>query len=83
VKFVTENTRRYAAMRDLFRSSRARLETLLAQHQGLVAARAPAVERQALVRAIHDLMSALGREALHENTDWLTMHRNRPVEPVV
>lgn len=40
-----------------------------------------ALERS--VRAIQDHLVALGREALQENTDWLLMHRNNPVEPML
>ena len=32
--------------------------------------------------AIQGLFITLGKESLHENTEWLLMRRNRPVEPV-
>lgn len=85
-KFVGENTRRYAAMRDLFRASRTKLTDLLNHYQQQIAAPASVQtekEKEHTLRAIQEHLAALGKEALHENTDWLQMHRNKPVEPVL
>ena len=32
---------------------------------------------------IHSLLFALGKEALDENSEWLILHRARPMEPVM
>lgn len=32
---------------------------------------------------IHQLLYALGKEALDENSEWLILHRSRPMEPVM
>jgi hypothetical protein len=77
LRFTTENSRRYAAMRDLFQAAHTRLKKLLQEHEKT----SDSAEKQRLLAAIQGLLLALGTEALHENTDWLEMHRDRPPEP--
>ena len=83
VKFADENTKRYTAMRDLFRPSRRKLEALLERYQEQIEGGAPEEQKAHSVRAIQSYLAAIGKEALHENTDWLQMHRNKPIEPVL
>jgi hypothetical protein len=95
VKFANENCRRYGAMRDLFRAAGGRIGEYLdaaAEHleaseaAGSHAVAVAVAEAEAFDRVVGGIQSALvdlGQEALHENTDWLLMHRNKPVEPIV
>lgn len=73
LRFHTENIRRYDAMKDLFRSAGERLDAELAR---------PTAGTDEVARA-HQLLFELGREALSENAEWLGMHRDRPIEPVL
>jgi hypothetical protein len=73
MRFHTENIRRYSGMHALFHAAGVRLD-LIVNGPGEVADR---LERS---RAV---LFELGREALNENAEWLGMHRDRPVEPVL
>jgi len=81
-KFSKENSRRYTAMRDLFRAAQTKFRHLLAHAENQRKESRPAEEVNATITSIQQLLGALGREAIHENTYWLLMHRNKPVEPV-
>jgi hypothetical protein len=73
----TENMRRYASMKSMFKGVDERYGEYLAACDGS----SPAM----IERVFDDLRSlivAVGREALSENADWLFTHRARPVEPV-
>lgn len=73
LRFLTENIRRYDAMRELYFAAGKRLDGILS---------APIDEGQKVAQS-HALLFALGREALQENAEWLGMHRDRPIEPVL
>lgn len=79
-KHADENTKRYAAMRDLFRAAKARMDHLLKQHLEAIA-HGNESEQERLLKAMQQHLAALGQEALQENSDWLQMHRIKPVEP--
>jgi len=81
-KHADENTKRYSAMRDLFRAAKDRMDRLLDQHQQAIDTRNES-EQNRLLLAIQQHLSAIGQEALHEQTDWLQMHRIKPIEPVL
>ena len=93
VKFTGENSRRYQGMRGQFRSAKAKIERLLNRYESLVEKHReesdveesrPKLEEEmkGTEKAIQELLIVLGRESLHENTEWLLMRRNRPVEPI-
>ena len=74
---VTENMRRYASMKSMFKGVDERFGEYLAACNG----NDPAVV-QRVFEDIRSLIIAAGRESLPENADWLFTHRARPVEPV-
>ena len=92
VKFTGENSRRYESMRGQFGSARKKIGRLLDRYEALVekeaneADLAKRIEMQRemvrLQKSIQGLLITLGKESLHENTEWLLMRRNRPVEPM-
>ncbi len=92
VKFSSENSRRYTAMLGQFRSARKKIDRLLKRYESLIEQSAVCTDRAEKIaiekrmmrtqKAIQDLYLILGKEALHEHTEWLLMRRNRPVEPV-
>jgi hypothetical protein len=73
----TENMRRYASMKAMFKGVDERYGEYLAAVNG---------SNPEMVQRVFDdlraLIVAVGREALSENADWLFTHRARPVEPV-
>jgi hypothetical protein len=73
----TENMRRYASMKSMFKGVDERYGEYLAASNG---------SNPEMVQRVFDdlraLIVAVGREALSENADWLFTHRARPVEPV-
>lgn len=78
VKFLTENINRYRSMQDVFTGARQKLDLLLDDF-----GRTDDTElRNEILREVHDLLRNLGNEAIFENSDWLQMHRNRPIKPV-
>lgn len=92
VKFTSENSRRYELMRGQFGAARKKIGGLLDRYESLIEQDATEtdllkrveLEREMLrlQKAVQGLFVTLGKEALHENTEWLLMRRNRPVEPV-
>jgi hypothetical protein len=76
--FLAEQSRQYAAARDLFACADRRLAHLL-ERLAAAADGTPACRR--LLAEIHDLLHQLGCEALDENAEWLILHRARPLEP--
>ncbi|HEY1050871.1 MAG TPA: hypothetical protein VGE39_13970 [Prosthecobacter sp.] len=81
LRFATANCRRYSAMHSLFRAAHRRLGDLLEQHGKAIAGGVPS-EHLRLQHAIQDYLKVLGEEALHENSAWLEMRRDKPVEPL-
>ncbi len=73
LRFHTENIRRYDAMHELYHAAGKRLDALLA---------APQFGAHEVDQA-QEVLFELGREALSENAEWLGMHRDRPIEPVL
>ncbi len=83
VKFTRENSRRYESMRGQFTAARRKIDRLLRRYERMIERGEPEEELDRMQKSIQDLFVVLGREALHENTDWLLMRRNRPVEPAL
>ncbi len=81
VHFLTDNIRRYGEMAALFTAAGRRLNDHLGLLEQAIDAGEITLARQAL-RDSQRLIEELGREALHENSEWLSMHRNHPIEPV-
>jgi hypothetical protein len=77
-KLYSELTRQNQALENLFTCADRRLERLIAIYNNPQTP-SPAVERA--LREIHSILFQLGREALAENTEWLVLHRTRPLEP--
>ena len=76
--FWTENARRYGAMEKVFAGARRRIDLWLGK---LEKECGQPEEFEKTLQKCHLLLTELGCEAIHENLDWLQMHRRRPVEP--
>lgn len=82
-KFFEENTKRYSASRDLFRASELKIRRILETLKSQIESNEKQLEIDVTIQAVQDYFVVLGQEALHENAEWLIMHRNRPVEPIL
>ncbi len=95
-QLLPEHTRQFDAAHEFFASARRRLECNLDEMEVLVNLlenpdpSATPEELEALQKEftesrgrIHELLFALGKEALDENSEWLILHRARPMEPVM
>ena len=76
--FWTENARRYCAMEKVFAGARRRFDHWLGK---LEKEKEQSKEFEKTLAKCHLLLTELGCEAIHENLDWLQMHRRKPVEP--
>ncbi|MBL0045053.1 MAG: hypothetical protein IPP33_11880 [Flavobacteriales bacterium] len=77
--YLAEDLRRYDAMRALFLSACERLRWHIAAMESTKGTTAFGGH----VRDAQELLKGLGHEAIQENTEWLTNHRDRPIEPVM
>jgi hypothetical protein len=77
-RFLSEQTRIYRSMADLFSCASRRLHGLLARYK---AAEPASPEAERLLAEIQSIFYEIGREALDENAEWLIQHRARPLEP--
>ncbi len=86
-KFLAENIRRYGAMRALFDGAGEAMDRHLALIAREAATHPPAGAEsdgaRAAVAAAQELLVTVGVEALAENAEWLLMHRDRRVQPVM
>jgi hypothetical protein len=91
LRFFDENLRRYDAMGSLFQAADIRIDQHL---RDLAAAttspppdpggsQPPHGHPDHIIREIQSLCLALGRESLAENAEWLVMHRDRRLKPVM
>lgn len=80
--FAKEDAKRYADMRGQFGAARRKISFILREYEQMIIKDADLAELDTMEKGIQQLFLALGREALHEQTEWLLMRRNRPVEPV-
>ena len=81
-KLLSEHAYQYNAAARLFSSARIRLEDYLSDMREGIKNN----DKDAIYHArenLHDLLYALGKEALDENSEWLILHRSRPIEPVM
>ena len=82
LRFLSENIHRFEAMAALFRGADSRLGRHLTALGGqLESNNAPA--QQDTIRSAQELLVSLGREALAENAEWLIMHRDHRIEPII
>ncbi len=73
--FMNEDIRRYDAMRSLFRGAGGeRLDRHLSA-MSVAMSRMDRVAFNTHLTHAQDLVIGVGREAIHENTEWLTNHR--------
>ncbi len=77
-KLFNETARQNQALEGLFRSADRRLKTLIWAYKE-APRDSPQTERD--LQEIHSILFQLGCEALDENTEWLVLHRTRPLEP--
>ena len=77
--FWNENSRRYGAMERVFSGARRRLDFWLRQPEE---EKEKPQEFEKTLDKCQLLITELGCEAIHENADWLQMHRRKPIQPV-
>jgi hypothetical protein len=80
--FASEDAKRYADMRGQFGAARRKIEFILQEYWEMIERGAPEAELNHMQNGIRELYITMGREALHEQMEWLLLRRNRPVEPV-
>ncbi|MDF1752511.1 MAG: hypothetical protein P1U89_07050 [Verrucomicrobiales bacterium] len=80
--FAKEDSKRYADMRGQFSAAKRKLQYVLDEYLYMIKTGVSPEELEKMQKGIQDLYLALGREALHEQTEWLLTRRSRPVEPV-
>lgn len=80
--FAQEDAKRYADMRGQFGAARRKIAFILEEYKQMIDNNADPEELDTMEKGIQELFLALGREALHEQTEWLLMRRSRPVEPM-
>ncbi|MCB1231625.1 MAG: hypothetical protein KDN19_15245 [Verrucomicrobiae bacterium] len=81
-RLLSEHAYQYGAAASLFASARLRLERNLSAMEKAVEKGDQDAFHEAREK-IQDLLLALGKEALDENSEWLILHRARPMEPVI
>jgi hypothetical protein len=78
-KFLTQNVRRYSAMRALFKGACKSMDANLMKLEQSETKE----EENRVVSGIQEQLVSIGCEALAENAEWLVMHRDSPVEMVM
>ncbi|MEM7599880.1 MAG: hypothetical protein AAF357_00525 [Verrucomicrobiota bacterium] len=79
--FLAENAGRYGMMQEVFAGAEKRIEEDL-DHLDALIEEGKDVEARKKRDRIRERLVALGEEAIHENTDWLQMHRDKPLAPM-
>ncbi len=81
VNFFAENIRRYRSMAILFKAADQRFGEHLDSIDRAPEERRDETQRQTVCH-VQAMLTAVGREALSENTEWLIAHRTRPLKPL-
>lgn len=81
-RFVKEDSKRYSDMRGQFGAARQKVDSMLDEYRSAIDEGRDEKELNQFRSGIQELFLTLGRESLHEQTEWLLMRRSRPVEPV-